>query len=343
MRDAEQHPNPACPRCGYDLDGAVAVWNGEGVRDGAGGANATSDSACCPLQGTCSECGRSFWWADVLREDRAGPAWSFEHTPKKAGLASNMRRLDRTLARLLRGRRLWGSMPLTAPVRIGRAMIIGLAGLFAGYTVCIVAVMSMMLIGWILSRLPTTSGTVPRPILPSKLLWDFRSNWFVHWFARGGQSPNFIGWLWALLIGPCMLLFPSTLRRAGVGWRHVVRVWLYGLWLVPPVGLAMSARMFVMGSYSWASGNGVDKGSIPYRIACASGFIGLAGVFLLIWLWWSAAAERYMHLPRARLTTFVLLVVSLWISALVCEIVPAVHGSTRLYLRSLMDDLALID
>lgn len=43
-------PKPRCPRCGYDLSGAVATWK-------------TS----CPLEVTCSECGQRFKSIAVFR------------------------------------------------------------------------------------------------------------------------------------------------------------------------------------------------------------------------------------------------------------------------------------
>ena len=47
-------PKTSCPRCGYDLAGVVESWN-------------HAESLSCPLNGTCSECGLGFEWADVFR------------------------------------------------------------------------------------------------------------------------------------------------------------------------------------------------------------------------------------------------------------------------------------
>lgn len=64
---AESPPSrPAiCPRCGYDLAGAVTAWG--------------SDS--CPMKGLCSECGHAFEWADVLAPVRQRVLWLYEHAP----------------------------------------------------------------------------------------------------------------------------------------------------------------------------------------------------------------------------------------------------------------------
>jgi hypothetical protein len=56
---------PACPRCGYDQSGAIAAWE-------------RNDPACCPLRGTCSECGEEFEWSQVFRPGQRWPIVPFE-------------------------------------------------------------------------------------------------------------------------------------------------------------------------------------------------------------------------------------------------------------------------
>lgn len=57
-----QPPTPNCPRCAYELSGAVATW---------------TDS--CPLAGTCPECGLAFAWPDILDPARANLPGFIEH------------------------------------------------------------------------------------------------------------------------------------------------------------------------------------------------------------------------------------------------------------------------
>lgn len=66
---------PTCPRCAYDQSGAVATW---------------TDS--CPLQGTCSECGLTFDWCEVLRPDARRVRWLYEHS-RGLGLLALIRSL----------------------------------------------------------------------------------------------------------------------------------------------------------------------------------------------------------------------------------------------------------
>ncbi len=51
----------ACPRCEHDLRTAPLAWRTD-----------------CPLEGTCTECGLRFAWADLLSRGRAYPRWAVE-------------------------------------------------------------------------------------------------------------------------------------------------------------------------------------------------------------------------------------------------------------------------
>ena len=46
----------ACPRCGYDLRGALETWKRK-----------------CPINGVCTECGLKFEWGELLCERRNVP------------------------------------------------------------------------------------------------------------------------------------------------------------------------------------------------------------------------------------------------------------------------------
>src|SRR5688572_16743326 len=64
-----QSPAVACPRCGYDQRGLMAMW-----------ANA------CPLQGRCSECGLEYSWGEVLLPRKFEPVWCVEYVARGAGI-----------------------------------------------------------------------------------------------------------------------------------------------------------------------------------------------------------------------------------------------------------------
>ena len=50
-----------CPRCGYDLRGAIETWREQ-----------------CPLTGRCNECGLDIKWAEVLHPEKFEPLWCVE-------------------------------------------------------------------------------------------------------------------------------------------------------------------------------------------------------------------------------------------------------------------------
>ncbi|MCH8823149.1 MAG: hypothetical protein IH984_06530 [Planctomycetes bacterium] len=53
-----------CPRCGYDLRGAIDTWREQ-----------------CPLLGICTECGLEVKWAEVLHPEKFEPQWCIEFAP----------------------------------------------------------------------------------------------------------------------------------------------------------------------------------------------------------------------------------------------------------------------
>jgi hypothetical protein len=101
---------PNCPRCGYDLSGQVAAWH-PGHTD-----ETPVHASCCPLTGTCSECGLTFEWRFLMRPNLLGPPWFVE--TRKPGRAS--RSSLRTLVRLLRPDRFWRDVRIEQPVIAGR-------------------------------------------------------------------------------------------------------------------------------------------------------------------------------------------------------------------------------
>src|SRR5438067_1317104 len=65
---------PSCPRCGYDLSGAMAAW-----------------TLTCPLTHTCSECGLFFELRAIFNERFRNRAQFFEPTPTRAAFFKTAR------------------------------------------------------------------------------------------------------------------------------------------------------------------------------------------------------------------------------------------------------------
>jgi len=96
-RRAAAHP-ARCPRCGYDLHGAMAQWPGD----------------TCPLEGRCTECGLEFEWGDVLAADLREPVWAVETDRPRRPVG---RRVLGTLLHARRPRRFWGRLSMAQPAR----------------------------------------------------------------------------------------------------------------------------------------------------------------------------------------------------------------------------------
>lgn len=94
---------PACPRCGYDLRGAIATWR-----------------ETCPLQGTCAECGLAMRWAEVLVPEKFEPPWCVEFVQlrRRFGWAS-----ANTFARSARPFRFWSTLKMSMPLRPWRLAV----------------------------------------------------------------------------------------------------------------------------------------------------------------------------------------------------------------------------
>ena len=110
---------PTQPRCGYDLRGAIDTW-----RDA------------CPLRGTCTECGLSIYWAEVLVPDKFEPPWCVE-------FVDPLRRFGwawvQTVARSGRPFRFWSTLKMSMfarPVRLmAYVVMLVVPILLAGVTV----------------------------------------------------------------------------------------------------------------------------------------------------------------------------------------------------------------
>ncbi len=119
METREQSTSPVrCPRCGYDLRGAVAAW-----------------AESCPLQGQCAECGLAFSWAHLLCPATFEPQWCVEFAPRRRFL----RAAGATFGRSFRPWRFWSAIKMSMPVRrrrlVGYALLLLLLPIAAGYVV----------------------------------------------------------------------------------------------------------------------------------------------------------------------------------------------------------------
>ena len=92
-----------CPRCGYDLRGAITTWTDQ-----------------CPLHGTCTECGLQFVWAEVLHPEKFEPQWCVEFAPRWRQI---LRACVRTFARSFWPFGFWRALKMSMPIRWRRLVM----------------------------------------------------------------------------------------------------------------------------------------------------------------------------------------------------------------------------
>lgn len=89
-----------CPRCGYDLRGAIDTWREQ-----------------CPLLGICTECGLEVKWAEVLHPEKFEPQWCVEFAPSGKLLLLSC---GKTFLRSFWPFRFWSMLKMSLDIRWGR-------------------------------------------------------------------------------------------------------------------------------------------------------------------------------------------------------------------------------
>ncbi len=201
-----------CPRCDYDLAGAVSSW---------------SDS--CPVRGTCSECGLEFAWSDIINERLTGPRWSYEH-----GKLLSVGRLISTMARVVLVPGPWRALRLELVIMPRRLMVV-----FAGSVV----LLHLMLAGaaileFVDSRMffVWTVEEVFERLMPI-MVWPYGRR--IPMF-RGSEALTYLAWIgmqW-FCMALLMLILDETFRRVRVRRAHLLRGTAYSF-VVASAGVAV--------------------------------------------------------------------------------------------------------
>ncbi len=103
MKTLKPHLFPRCPRCGYDLRGAIGTWTEQ-----------------CPLHGTCAECGLQFVWAEVLHPEKFEPQWCVEFAP---GMRRIIQASASTFIRSFWPFGFWRALKMSMPIRWRRLVM----------------------------------------------------------------------------------------------------------------------------------------------------------------------------------------------------------------------------
>lgn len=274
-----------CPRCGYDQTGAIGAWE-------------RNEPACCPLRGTCSECGLNFEWGNLFNIIEAAQRGIFEHVKRRYAPA-----LLRTLYRSAWPNGFWRWIAMEHRIRVLR--------LVACLAVCaclVYVVAGVLFLAWDLlwawrplgmSLVRYSPGVQLAP--PEQRFgywWHIKIQPF--WWCLGPRNwgnpifaPVIAISLTALALMPLSyLLLPITFRTFRVRRLHLFRIAAFG-WMWVPLFLWIGQGV-VQHTYSHLQwGRPFSGRTVPVEWR----YVGAALFVWQVW-WWSAATRSYLKLPH---------------------------------------------
>ena len=315
-------PDARCPRCGYELRGALETWK-----------------HVCPINGVCTECGLEFEWGEFLCSRRAVPRWCMEYARGWGGITLAS---IKTVLVMLWPQKFWRDLKMVHEPRWQRFSALALLVLLLLYLAFALSIgyqtyqeyqslkqksisnnnstsiapfhpvvyglyatinpfsdyqfTYTWTVGPNTKAKPTRSPRqaarrYAKSLRPSRF-WrevrmQIRNNQFIPFRGRMRMSVVIVQGL--MLVALCPLAFvalPQSLRKAKVRWQHLVRIALYS-WpiIVPSLGLYIR-----YGNGGWNFYSGIPQWLVP----CSLIFM-LTGLIL----WWSLAAKHYLKLPHA--------------------------------------------
>lgn len=292
MADAR---SPTCPRCGYDLAGAIATW---------------TDS--CPMTGTCSECGLHLHWPDVINGHLHDLRWFYEHTPKgRWGLG----RVVGTLLRLVFPWWFWGKVKLHHRIDGRRQVWFLVLATLPFYLLGVAAAVwlrldhalfhngyAARLTVW--DRFAEFWGTALPGIANP---WSCTRNWPDTLWGPRNWHPVIFALFFASFLVPFMLaLLEPSRKLCKVRHSHLHRTMLYGFGWVPIAFLADA--LFVLRnspSISHLIGPSLASNSL-----IKSYFINAPICVASVWFaaYWYSAINQSWQMPSGRIIWFLCMV-----------------------------------
>lgn len=305
MSFTRAEPNVNCPRCGYDQRGAMATWKQS-----------------CPLQGTCTECGLTYDWVDLIKPYRLEPAWNVEYA-RGLGMIKSM--CTTALLQLLpwvfwrklsmhhqpRFFRIVVYLLLLLPTLYGAFMVsqgvaarneyhyrpIGPFGTQPQTAPCGSCISELHAVTWS-SLLPFSSISPgmhsPFTRFPAPI--ELVETYWLDPYSGGSESLRLAGmismfWLsWIVLMPLAFALLPQTRRKVKVRWNHILRIALYGTAFTVPL--------------LWA---------FAFWHVTTPVLLPIAIMFTITLVWWGFSCRVYLRLPHAWFVaatlTFMLLLV----------------------------------
>lgn len=317
------HQHPACPRCGYDLRGALDAWPCNAPQQSP----PSDQSPRCPLQDTCPECGYTFLWRDLLNPEYQDLRGFYEHART---LGEHIRWGFRTSLWLLFPWVFWGKLKLHHRRKPSRAITLGI-WLIVLSLFMRAAVASVVLL------------VVPFPVSPPLTWW-----YTVPGYARGVFHTTFGDhFLWDtnefscsdpvrwIILHLCLIAFslafaalivwglPETRRKARLLPAHA---WRAAAYVIYPVGMAAFVRAIFacaevcIDAAVWSTGNTLRSLGNPFSRQLMRDSIEVAPALWLI-AYWSAAVLRGWRIRHGALTCLLLTISAATFSAIVASLV----------------------
>lgn len=302
-RTKPDRERPACPRCGYDLSGAIESWTDR-----------------CPLEGVCPECGLGFTWRDVFDPGADDLRWFVEHA---RGLRRVLFTAPATLVRVLLILPFWLRVEPHHRVRLLRAAVLVLGVSVAATVLAVAAGYAAQEVLFNSRFVSARSPGATRRLVECVKAIFFESDSWQRWSVRtpaelfdtlfieetlSSGSPlavavrtRIFGWSVLALYPATLLFLPVSLRRAKVRPALVLRAACYSA--APVVLLALNALLHGLNDLARAVLYVQNGGSDDWPIDSVLFEWALPlGVLVPVWasLWWLAALTvgwRVRHGP----------------------------------------------
>jgi hypothetical protein len=285
---------PSCPRCGYDLTGVVESWQ-----------------TCCPLGGTCSECGLEFRWRELLSAEGQRLIGSFEHAQFHIARA-----FLTTIWWTVRPWKLWSVIGMHHEIRWKRLAWFVVLGIPALQLVMSLVAYGVWLCSYLLAPTKFRYPGWPRRVLLDALWFNADDLSFLAFFVT-----------WWVLMPVTFLLLPVTLRKCRVRRAHLARIAAYSL----VFGVGVLAAIYELSYFTRLIafeickilvrlGVGTDPFSLYQQLPLKALEQLRVGYVIIFFggpaLFWGLAGRRYLKIPHAWPVSLLMTFLSMLVVAL---------------------------
>jgi hypothetical protein len=310
---------PSCPRCGYDLSGAVASW---------------TDT--CPLKTTCSECGLLFELRLVLNERLRGEVEFFEVT-----IRPTFGRLFKTARRAIRPWRFWSWVAMEHPPRHGRMAVGVLVSMVLIEIPCALLAAILIVVPWLIGDnaggrsqyIGYAADRATEQVQTYLTPWaaDPQYDW-SYGFDGSSMTPGgvlILPLLVQLLMPATFILLPQTLRKSRVLPRHFVRIAAWSFVALPLLLSVQSLFRLTIDAVGWgwslvgmADSDVFDWASEAWVHTHWWLLLTILTGWTFAWYGW--ALGRYLKLPTPWLITLAMFSIAFLLSFLICLLLPGI-------------------